>query len=51
MDGGLGTVKELRRRLENKNLLTERNKKGEIEVINSYGKNEFIDLSNKLLNM
>ena len=49
IDGGLGTAKELRRRLNEKNLLSESNKKGSIEIINSSGKKEVIDLSYRLL--
>lgn len=49
IDGGLGTAKELRRRLNEKNLLSESNKKGKIEIINSSDKDEVIDLSYKLL--
>lgn len=51
IDGGLGTAKELKRRLDDKGLLTESNEKGKIEIINSSNKNEIIELSNKLLNM
>lgn len=49
IDGGLGTAKELRRRLNGKNLLSESNNKGKIEIINSSDKDEAIDLSYKLL--
>lgn len=50
IDGGLGTAKELRRRLSEKNLLTESKENGIIEIINSSNKNEVIDLSYRLLN-
>lgn len=50
IDGGLGTARELRRRLNYKNLLTESKKKGTIEIFNSSSKNEVIDLSYGLLN-
>ena len=50
IDGGLGTAKELRRRLREKNLLTESKENGTIEIINSSNKNEVIDLSYRLLN-
>ena len=50
IDGGLGTAKELRRRLSEKNLLTESRENGTIEIINSSNKNEVIDLSYRLLN-
>lgn len=51
IDGGLGTAKELRRRLSEKNLLTESNKKGKIEIVNSSDKNDVIELSYELLKM
>lgn len=50
IDGGLGTAKELRRRLNEKNLLTESKEKGNVEIFNSSNKNEVIDLSYRLLN-
>ena len=50
IDGGLGTAKELRRRLREKNLLTESKENGTIVIINSSNKNEVIDLSYRLLN-
>ena len=50
IDGGLGTAKELRRRLRENNLLTESKENGTIEIINSSNKNEVIDLSYRLLN-
>ena len=49
IDGGLGTAKELRRRLRDNGLLTESNDKGSIEIINSSNKKELIDLSYNLL--
>ena len=49
IDGGFGTAKELKRRLNEKNLLTESKKEGVIKIINSSEKNEIIDLSYKLL--
>jgi glutamate racemase len=49
IDGSLGTVKELRRRLNDKGLLTGSNKKGSIEIINSSNKIEVIELSKELL--
>lgn len=51
LDGSLGTVKELRRRLEKKNLLTDRNSKGKIEIYNSSGNNELIELSRRLIEL
>ena len=50
IDGGFGTAKELKRRLLEKNLLSKCNKIGNVEIINSSGKKEVIDLSYKLLN-
>lgn len=49
IDGGLGTAKELRRRLNENGLLTNSNNKGSIEIINSSNKKEVIDLSYSLL--
>ena len=49
IDGGLGTAKELRRRLNESGLLTNSNNKGKIEIINSSNKKEVIDLSYSLL--
>lgn len=49
IDGGLGTAKELKRRLENKDLLNKTNNKGNIEIINTFNKKEIIDLSYELL--
>lgn len=49
IDGGLGTAKELRRRLSEKNLLSESREKGNIEIINSSNKKKVLDLSYELL--
>ena len=49
IDGGFGTAKELKRRLEEKQLLSESEIKGRVEVINSSYKKEVIELSYKLL--
>ncbi|MGG7059584.1 glutamate racemase [Clostridium nigeriense] len=49
IDGGLGTAKELRRRLNEKNLRTDSLNEGKIEIINSSNKDEIIDLSYRLL--
>ena len=49
IDGGLGTAKELRRRLNENGLLTNSNNKGSIEIINSSNKKEVVDLSYSLL--
>lgn len=49
IDGGYGTAKELKRRLNEKNLLTNSSKKGTIQIFNSSEKKECIDLSKRLL--
>lgn len=49
IDGGLGTAKELRRRLIESDLLTENLEKGTVKIYNSCGKDEVIQLSEKLL--
>ena len=49
IDGGLGTSKELMRRLKENNLLREEERIGNIEVINSSNKKEIIDLSYELI--
>ncbi len=49
IDGGLGTVKELKRRLEDKDLLNKSSNKGSIEIINTLNKKEIIKLSYDLL--
>ena len=51
IDGGLGTVKELKRRLKEKDLLNKGNGKGTIEIINTSNKQETIELSYELLNI
>ena len=51
IDGGFGTAKEIKRRLNEKNLLRDSNEKGKIEIYNSSEDNRFIDLSWKLLNL
>lgn len=51
VDGSLGTVKELRRRLKEKNLLTDRESSGEIEIYNSSENKELINLSRKLIEL
>jgi glutamate racemase len=51
IDGGYGTAKELKRRLKEKDLLIDKDKDGNIEIINSSNKNEIIDLSYELLKM
>ncbi|MBD7915583.1 glutamate racemase [Clostridium sp. Sa3CUN1] len=49
IDGGLGTAKELKRRLNEKGLLKNSNNSGSIEIVNSSNKKEIIDLSYSLL--
>jgi len=51
LDGSLGTVKELRRRLREKNLLTDRENIGKIEIYNSAGNKDLIDLSKRLIEL
>lgn len=52
IDGSLGTSKEIKRRLEDKNLLNKENKKANIEVCNSLDNNEeIIKFSYELINM
>lgn len=51
IDGGLGTAKELKRRLSEKELLTNSTEVGKVEIINSLGKEEIIDLSYRLLEL
>ncbi|WP_315079208.1 glutamate racemase [uncultured Clostridium sp.] len=49
IDGGLGTSQELKRRLEQKNLLNTEDKKGSITIINSNGSEKMIELCKKLI--
>lgn len=49
IDGGLGTSKELKRRLKESNLLREEKRSGNIEIINSSNKKEIINLSYELI--
>lgn len=51
IDGGLGTAKELKRRLSEKELLTNSIEVGKVEIINSLDKEEIIDLSYRLLEL
>lgn len=51
IDGGLGTAKELKRRLNEKELLTNSTEVGKVEIINSLDKKEIIDLSYRLLEL
>ena len=49
IDGGMGTVKELKRRLMNEDLLNDSDNNGNIEIINSSSEDRFIELSYNLL--
>ena len=49
IDGGEGTAREIKRRLKEKNLLTNRSTKGEISIYNSLEEQKVIDLSLKLI--
>ena len=49
IDGGFGTCKELKRRLESQNLINNSNKKGNIEIYNSLKDQRMIDISKALL--
>ena len=49
IDGGEGTAREIKRRLKEKNLLTNRSTKGEISIYNSLEEQRVIDLSLKLI--
>lgn len=51
VDGSLGTVKELRRRLLEKNLLTDRENNGKIDIYNSANREDLIELSNRLIKL
>ncbi|GAA0078478.1 glutamate racemase [Clostridium sp. CTA-5] len=51
IDGGVGTSQELKRRLEEKGLLTDKSQKGEVVIFNSNGSKETISLCEKLINM
>lgn len=49
LDGSLGTVKELKRRLAEKDLLTDNDFKGKIEIFNSSENKNLIDISKDLI--
>lgn len=51
IDGSLGTVKELRRRLLEKDLLTDREEIGEIKICNSAQRQDLIELSKRLIQL
>lgn len=50
LDGGIGTSKELRRRIEDMNLRREEERQGNIEIYNSLENEEILNLSWKLVN-
>lgn len=49
IDGGMGTSKEIKRRLDAKGLLSDRQEKGTIEIYNSKDDRELINLSWRLI--
>ena len=49
MDGGEGTAREIRRRLKEKDLLTDRIEEGSITIYNSLNDQKIIDLSLNLI--
>lgn len=49
IDGGLGTTKEIRRRIDAIGLLSDSREKGEVEIYNSLNDDNIIKLSEKLL--
>lgn len=49
IDGGLGTSKEIKRRIEAKGLLTNSSEKGEVKIYNSLNDDKVIELSKRLL--
>jgi len=51
IDGSLGTVKELKRKLEEYNILNPNENHGWVEIHNSMDTREILNLSHKLLNM
>ncbi len=50
-DGGFGTAKETHRRLDAAGLLSDRNERGEVEIMNSSSDERLIELSKMLLYM
>ena len=49
IDGGEGPAREIKRRLKEKNLLTDRIEKGNVDIYNSLDEKKVIDLSLKLI--
>ena len=50
-DGGFGTAKQTKRRLEERGLLSDRKSGGKVEIFNSRNTEEILGLSRRLLNM
>ena len=50
-DGGFGTAKQTKRRLEERGLLSDRKSGGKVEIFNSRNTEEILELSRRLLNM
>ena len=50
-DGGFGTAKQTKRRLEERGLLSDRESGGKVEIFNSRNTEEILELSRQLLNM
>jgi glutamate racemase len=50
-DGGFGTAKQTKRRLEERGLLSDRESGGKVEIFNSRNMEEILELSRRLLNM
>lgn len=50
-DGGFGTAKQTKRRLEERGLLSGRESGGKVEIFNSRNAEEILELSRRLLNM
>lgn len=51
LDGGLGTAKEIQRRLGEKGLLSDNKNRGSVKVYNSLNTKEIIDLSYRLIDI
>ena len=49
IDGSSGTVRELKRRLEENNMESESKKKGNLDIFNSLEDNKILELSKKLI--
>ena len=49
IDGSLGTVRELKRRLEENNIESESKKKGNLDIFNSLEDKKILELSKKLI--